>query len=81
MDKDRIKGKMEDAGGRVERQVGEWTGDKKAQAEGLKHQIKGKARNVAGKIKDAGREAMKDTRSEPATDDELENIDPEQGAA
>ena len=26
MDKDRIKGKMEDMGGRVKRQVGEWTG-------------------------------------------------------
>ena len=29
MDKDRVKGKMDDAAGRVKRQVGEWTGDTK----------------------------------------------------
>ena len=58
MDKDRIKGKVEDIGGRIQRQAGEWTGDEKSQAEGLKHQVKGKARNMAGKVKDAGRDAM-----------------------
>ncbi len=56
MDKDRIKGKMDDAKGRIERQVGEWTGDKDAQAEGLKDQAKGKAENAIGKLKDAGRD-------------------------
>jgi uncharacterized protein YjbJ (UPF0337 family) len=60
MDKDRIKGKVEDIGGRIQRQAGEWTGDDKAQAEGLKHQVKGKARNMVGKVKDAGRDAMDD---------------------
>lgn len=80
MDKDRIKGKMEDVAGRAERQAGEWTGDTKAQAEGLKHQIKGKARNVAGKIKDAARDAAKEaTRENPPED--VEDIDREKGAA
>jgi len=60
MDKDRIKGKMEDMGGRVKRQVGEWTGDKEAQAEGLGDQLKGKARNAMGKVKDAARDAADD---------------------
>ena len=35
MDKERIKGKAEDVAGRVQRQVGEWTGNEKDQAEGL----------------------------------------------
>lgn len=78
MDKDRIKDKMEDIGGRIERQAGEWTADKEAQAEGMKHQVKGKMRNAAGKVKDAGREAMEDVRHEEHNDGEL---DREKGAA
>ena len=34
MDKDRVEGKVKDVAGRVERQVGEWTGDKDAQVQG-----------------------------------------------
>jgi uncharacterized protein YjbJ (UPF0337 family) len=60
MDKDRIKGKVEDIAGRVKRQTGEWTGDEKTQAEGAVEQIKGKARNMAGKVKDAARDAADD---------------------
>ena len=41
MDKDRIKGKMNDVKGRVERQAGEWTGDEEAQAKGAMDQAKG----------------------------------------
>jgi uncharacterized protein YjbJ (UPF0337 family) len=57
MDKERIKGKAQDVAGRVERQVGEWTGNDKAQAEGLAKQAEGKARNAVGKTKDAVRDA------------------------
>jgi uncharacterized protein YjbJ (UPF0337 family) len=78
MDKDRIKGKVEDIGGRIQRQAGEWTGDEKTQAEGLKHQVKGKARNVAGQVKDAGRDAMKDLDKKSEKD---RDIDREKGAA
>lgn len=82
MDKDRVKGKVEDIGGRIERQAGEWTGDKKTQAEGMKHQVKGKARNAVGRIKDAGREAMKDVKQRDAERDERDReIDREKGAA
>jgi uncharacterized protein YjbJ (UPF0337 family) len=69
MDKDRIKGKMEDVGGRVKRQAGEWTGDEKTQAEGLADQAKGKARNAMGKMKDAARDAADDLRGN-RTDEE-----------
>jgi len=71
MDKERIKGKAEDVAGRVERQVGEWTGNEKAQAEGLAKQAEGKARNAVGKTKDAVRDAadkLKETKIENEED-------------
>ena len=43
MDKDRVKGAVDDTAGRVKRQVGEWTGDTKTQVEGAAQQVKGKA--------------------------------------
>ncbi|MGZ4789927.1 MAG: CsbD family protein [Terriglobales bacterium] len=60
MDKDRIEGKVDDIKGRVKRQVGEWTGDEKAQAEGTMDQAKGKVQNTWGKVKDAARESLDD---------------------
>ncbi|MGC2698009.1 MAG: CsbD family protein [Candidatus Angelobacter sp.] len=66
MDKDRIQGKVEDAAGRIKRQVGEWTGDEKAQAEGLAEQAKGKAHNAIGKVKDAARDLADDARGNKA---------------
>ena len=53
MDKDRVKGAVDDAAGRVKRQVGEWTGDTKTQAEGAAQQVKGKAEKAWGNVKDA----------------------------
>ena len=53
MDKDRVKGKTKDIAGRVQRQVGEWTGDEKDQAEGARKQVEGKVQNAWGKVKDA----------------------------
>ncbi len=58
MDEDRVQGKIEDAKGRIKRQVGEWTGDEKTQAEGAAQQVKGKIQNAWGKAKDAGREVL-----------------------
>ena len=53
MNKDEVKGKAKDIAGRVERQVGEWTGDEKAQAKGAAKQVEGKVQNAWGKAKDA----------------------------
>ena len=39
MNEDRTKGKVKDIAGRVERQVGEWTGDTDIQAKGAVKQI------------------------------------------
>lgn len=62
MNKDNIKGKAKDIAGRVERQAGEWTGDKKAQAEGMGKQVEGKVQKAWGDLKDAGRRAENDVR-------------------
>ena len=62
MDKDRIKGKMDDISGRVKRQAGEWTGDEKLQAEGAKDQAKGKVQHAWGKAKDAARDVADEAR-------------------
>jgi uncharacterized protein YjbJ (UPF0337 family) len=56
MNKDQVKGAVNDAAGRAKRQVGEWTGDTNAQVEGAAQQIKGKAQKVVGNVKDAARD-------------------------
>jgi len=55
MDKDEVKGKAKDIAGRVERQVGEWTGDSDAQVKGAAKQVEGKVQNAWGKAKDAAK--------------------------
>lgn len=57
MDKDRVKGTMDDAAGRVKRQVGEWTGNTNTQVEGAAQQVKGKVEKAVGQAKDAARDA------------------------
>ncbi len=57
MDKDRVKGTIDDAAGRAKRQVGEWTGDTGAQVEGATQQVKGKVEKAWGNVKDAARDA------------------------
>ena len=53
MNKEHVKGAMDDAIGRVKRQSGEWTGNVNKQMEGAGQQIKGKAEKAWGHIKDA----------------------------
>jgi uncharacterized protein YjbJ (UPF0337 family) len=60
MDKDRIKGKMDEVVGRAKRQVGEWTGDTKTQGEGAAEEVKGKVQNAWGNVKDTARDAKHD---------------------
>jgi uncharacterized protein YjbJ (UPF0337 family) len=67
MDKDRVKGAVNDTAGRVKRQVGEWTGDTNAQVEGAAQQVKGKAQKAWGNVKDAARDAGKDAQASHET--------------
>ena len=62
MEKDEIKGKAKDVTGRVQRHVGEWTGDEEAQAEGMAKQAEGKAQSAWGKVKKAGKALVEDIK-------------------
>jgi uncharacterized protein YjbJ (UPF0337 family) len=64
MDKDRVKGTVDDTVGRAKRQVGEWTGDTRTQAEGAAQQVKGKAEKAWGNVKDAVRDVKTDADRE-----------------
>lgn len=58
MNKDQVAGKVKDTAGRVERQVGEWTGDKESQVKGAAKQVEGKVQGAWGDVKDAGEKAV-----------------------
>jgi len=58
---------VKDIAGRVERQVGEWTGDKDAQVHGAAKQVEGKVQNAWGNAKDAVRSAPDDTANDVDT--------------
>jgi uncharacterized protein YjbJ (UPF0337 family) len=77
VDKDEIKGKAKDVAGRVERQVGEWTGDKDAQAEGTAKQAEGKVQNAWGKTKDAVRDAADKVKRDNTEADRKDREDKE----
>jgi uncharacterized protein YjbJ (UPF0337 family) len=77
MDKDRVKGAVNDAAGRVKRQVGEWTGDTKTQVEGTLQQAKGKAQKAWGNVKDAARDAKTDADREKEREREADVEDAE----
>ena len=54
MNKDQVEGKVKDVAGRIERQAGEWTGDKEKEVHGALKQVEGKVQNAWGNTKDAG---------------------------
>jgi len=68
MDKDRVKGTIDDVAGRAKRQVGEWTGDTGTQAEGAAQQVKGKVEKAWGQTKDAVRDAGSEDRRDRDSD-------------
>jgi uncharacterized protein YjbJ (UPF0337 family) len=53
MNKDQVKGAINDAAGRAKRQVGEWTGNPDTQVEGAAQQLKGKVQKAWGNAKEA----------------------------
>ena len=56
MNKDNIKGKMNDVKGRIKRQAGEWTGDAQLQDDGAMDQAKGKVQNAWGEVKEGAKD-------------------------
>ena len=59
MDKDRIKGSVEQAKGAVKETVGKVAGDAKLEVEGRNEKAAGKVRNAVGGAKDALSDALK----------------------
>jgi uncharacterized protein YjbJ (UPF0337 family) len=53
MDKDRIKGSVQQAKGKIKEVAGKATGDKKLEGEGKADKFGGKIRNAVGGVKDA----------------------------
>lgn len=64
MDKDNLKGKIDDIKGRMKRQAGEWTGDDKLQAEGVADQVKGKIQNAWGNVKEGARDMTDEVKDQ-----------------
>jgi uncharacterized protein YjbJ (UPF0337 family) len=65
MDKDRVKGAAKTVTGKAKTAAGKALGDEKLKNEGRADQVKGKAQNVVGGIKDKVREADKESRAKP----------------
>jgi uncharacterized protein YjbJ (UPF0337 family) len=66
VNKDRLKGSINEVAGRAKRQVGEWTGDTNAQIEGLAQEVKGKVQKAWGGVKETVRTAQDHAKQEQA---------------
>jgi uncharacterized protein YjbJ (UPF0337 family) len=60
MDKNRIKGSVEQTKGKAKEIFGKVTGDTKTEAEGKTEKASGKVQNTVGGMKDKAREMTKD---------------------
>ena len=61
MDKNRVKGAVNEVVGSARRRAGEVTGDRKTEVAGAAQELKGKVQKVVGKVKDAARDAREDS--------------------
>lgn len=61
MNKDRVKGIIDEVAGSAKRKAGELTDNTRLQVEGMAQQVKGKVEGAWGKAKDAVRDAVEDT--------------------
>ena len=59
VDDDRVEGAAKNVGGKIKEGVGKATGDEKLRREGQVDQVKGKAQNTVGGVKDTARETVK----------------------
>jgi uncharacterized protein YjbJ (UPF0337 family) len=65
MNKDRVKGTLDEMVGSAKRKAGDLTEDTQLQVEGMTQQVKGKIENAWGKAKDAVRESNEGAAPEP----------------
>jgi len=55
MNKDQIKGKAKEVGGKVQQKVGEAVGSRQQQSEGLSNQAEGKVQKQVGNLKEVAK--------------------------
>jgi uncharacterized protein YjbJ (UPF0337 family) len=67
VNKDQVKGTIDEVVGSAKQKAGEWTGDSQLQVEGIAQQVKGKLENTWGKVKDAVHEANAETEMQHET--------------
>ena len=58
MNDDRVEGAAKNIGGKIKEGVGKAVGDTKLRREGQVDQVKGRAQNTIGGVKDAAREKL-----------------------
>jgi len=63
MNKDRVKGTIDEVVGSTKRAAGQLTGNTPLQVRGIAQQVKGKLENTLGKAKDSVRRTAKPTPS------------------
>ena len=61
MNKDRVKGMIDEVAGSAKRKAGELTDNTRLQVEGMAQQVKGKVEGAWGKAKEAVHDAIDDT--------------------
>ncbi|WP_256079912.1 CsbD family protein [Massilia sp. YIM B04103] len=58
MNKDQVKGKAKEIGGKIQQEAGELVGSSKQQAKGIKNQIEGKLQKGVGDAREAVDDAI-----------------------
>jgi uncharacterized protein YjbJ (UPF0337 family) len=66
MNEQHVKGAADKVTGKTKEAAGHVTGNKKLETEGKADQVKGAVRNLAGDVKDAGKEAIDSVKNAPS---------------
>ena len=72
MNKERVKGAIDENVGSAKRHLGNLTGNTRTQVEGAVQQLKGKAETAVGKLKDAVRDANSEITAQRKRNEEVE---------
>ena len=64
MNRDQVKGTVKDTAGKIQRKVGELTGNENQQAKGTARQVEGKIQKGVGNVEQALDKADRESRSE-----------------
>jgi uncharacterized protein YjbJ (UPF0337 family) len=81
MDKDRVKGAVDQVVGSAKRHIGDLTGDSRTEAEGAVQQVKGKVESAWGKTKDAARDVRANLEAAHEPNQEAKRKNREAGVA